>query len=768
MTRRRHRTTSKTGELSGAIAPEPARPDRPGLPRRSTRPAREAPTRSSAAGVAAATVATHSISRWLPVLLLVLLGIATYFNSFEGVFLFDDTMAIIDNPNIRQVWASLDEVTRPILFFSFAINYAAGGLNPWGYHFVNLCIHLVTGLVLFGIVRRMLMADDLRPRYGPASRWLALAVAAIWQVHPLQTESVTYVLQRAESLMSMFFVLTLYCAIRAGEPQRPLRWGVAAVAACALGMGTKEVTVMAPILVFLYDRMFVYTSIGEAFRRRWPLYAGLAATWLVLGTTLRYIGGPASLLEFAAKTNVATSGAPMTPWNYLLTQSEVIVHYLRLAVWPYPLILDYAWPVTDSFSSVAPYMAAMTALFAATIFALWKRAWPGYWGAWFFLILAPTSSIMPVADVAFEHRMYLPLAAVVAVVVIGGYDLGRIVARRLRIPAITLGLTEALLVLAVALALAYLSVRRNDDYRSVLAMSSDIVARRPYNPRAHMSLAFELNRAGRIEEAMRHYRESFRLKPDSPALHNSWGLALAEQGKHEEAVTHLKEVIRLAPDQSAGARGALGSSLVALGRYDEAVTVLTDAVRLQPNSAVLRAKLGEALHHQGRLDDAISNYLTAIRIDPNYAEAHNALGAAFVSQRRYKEAADEFSVAIRIAPRSPEAHNNMGNVLIAEGQVDAAVAQFSEAVRLVPGFSDGHYNLGVALLQKGDVQGALREYGEAVRLNPSNARARNNLGALLRQEGRTKEAVAQFTAALQIDPGFADARRNLQAADAGQ
>jgi hypothetical protein len=261
-----------------------------------------------------------ALANWLLPLLLIGVGLVAYFNSFEGTFLLDDKFRIVNNPQIRQLWppsGGMVQSTRPILELTLALNYAIGGLNPWGYHAFNLAVHVLAGLLLFGIVRRMLESDNLRARYGAASRWLAVVVATIWLVHPLQTESVTYIIQRAESLMGLFFLLTLYCGIRACGSPRPLRWSIAAVIACALGMGSKEVMVSAPILMLLYDRTFIAKSFRDAWQERRGLYVGLAATWLVLVASLA--NGPAD------ETQVYMV-AGINPWSYALTQCQVIAH----------------------------------------------------------------------------------------------------------------------------------------------------------------------------------------------------------------------------------------------------------------------------------------------------------------------------------------------------------------------------------------------------------------------------------------------------------
>jgi tetratricopeptide (TPR) repeat protein len=563
-------------------------------------------------------------------LLLIGIGLAAYFNSFAGSFLFDDKLRIIDNPQIRRLWplwAIMAESTRPILELSLALNYAVGGLNPWSYHAFNLAVHLSAGLLLFGIVRRMLESDRLRARYGGVSRGLAIAVAGIWLVHPLQTESVTYIIQRAESLMGLLFLMTMYCGIRACGSSHPWRWIIAAVIACALGMGTKEVMVSAPILMLLYDRTFVAQSFSEALHKRRGLYAGLAATWLVLA---------ASLANAPANEQQVYLVAGINPWSYALTQSEVIVHYLRLSLWPHPLVFDYAWPIAQHWSPVAPAAAVVLALSGGTVVALYRRMWLGFWGAWFFLILAPTSSIMPIADVAFEHRMYLSLAAVVVVVVIGGYELVERIGRALRMSGDARRWLEAGVVVAVVVVLGYTTVRRNEDYRSELVMWSDTVAKRPDNARAHVNLGIAIKGQGKLSEAIAQYNEALRVNPDYAEAHNNLGNALAIQGNLGKAIDHYNE-----------------------------------ALRIKPNYAEAQLNYGTALINQGKLADAIVHYNEALRLDPNHAGAHNNLGMALARQGRLDEASAHFASAVRLDPGFTWARNNLRRVEAARNQAKA-------------------------------------------------------------------------------------------------
>jgi len=384
-------------------------------------------------------------------LAIVLAGAAgwAYSTSFPGVFVLDDKFGIVDNPNIKALWPltramwappEMPVSGRPVASLTLVINYALtptdvrdvmtpGGpgappemaerflRNVWGYHFFNLTLHVFAALALFGVVRRTLLSDRLRPRFAADSTALAFIVSLGWLVHPLLTDAVTYVVQRTEVLMGLFYLLTLYCAIRAGERTLPVVrrkwWMAAAIAACALGMGSKQTMIGAPLMVWLWDWLFGPDArdgarASDERNLRWRLYAGLAATWVILGALVAAERWPHS---------IGFNREGWTPWTYLLTQTGVIVHYLRLSLVPSPLVLDYdGWPMARSVLEVAPHAAFLTLLLGATVFAIVRRQPWGFPGGWFFATLAPSSSVLPLAtEVAAERRMYLPLAALVAV-----------------------------------------------------------------------------------------------------------------------------------------------------------------------------------------------------------------------------------------------------------------------------------------------------------------------------------------------------------------
>ena len=652
-------------------------------------------------------------------LLVVAAGLLAYCNSFTGPFIFDDEPSILENPTIRHlwpVWQALSpphksEITvdgRPIINLSLAVNYALGGYNVWGYHTLNLAVHILAGLALLGVVRRTLLQPRLREQFGAVANELALAVAVLWTVHPLQTESVTYVIQRCELLMGLFCLLTLYCFIRGVESARPRAWCGLCVAACALGMVSKEVMVAAPLIVLLYDRVFLASSFRELWRRRTALYVGLAATWLILAVLV-------------VKTHHANTGfgiKDLTPWDYLKTEAGVIVHYLRLCLWPRPLVIDYSdWPITRLLKDSLVPGIVVAGLLGATAWAFRHRSRMAFLGAWFFLILAPTSSILPsLGEVAAERRMYLPLAAVIVLVVMGIHAL----AGRRSMPVF----------LGLAVGLGFLTVQRNQDYRSSIAIWGDTVAKRPGNLRAHYNLGVALSHVGRFEEAIGHYEQALRFAPDDAEAQNNWGVCLSGLGKMQEAIAHYEQALRLKPDY-AEAHNNLGLTLSQIGRIEDAIGHYEQALRIKPDYSIAHFNLGIAFGQTGRVQEEIEQYQQALRINPAYAKAHRNLGIALEQRGRVQEAIEQYQQVLRINPDDAEVQNNLGTTLAQTGRGTEAIEHFEEAVRIKPDYTEAQYNLGVALIGLGRLQEAMGHWEQALRSKPDYAEAENSLAWLL-------------------------------------
>ena len=535
--------------------------------------------------------------RFIPLFLIAAAGVLAYHNSFRGPFIFDDLPSIPENPTIRSLWPIWPVLNppvfqgggRPFLNVTLAINYALGGTNVWGYHAVNLLIHILAGLTLFGVVRRTAVTCRARSPEGhraegttagnPNDRpappalsdvleptLLALAIAVIWVVHPLTTEAVTYVNQRAESLMGLFYLLTLYCLIRGAESDTHSRaWAGLCVMACALGMASKEAMISAPVVAFVYDRTFLSGSFQQAWQRRGRLYLGLAATWLLLGY-LMYVTGKAGGYRVA-----------ISNYKYLLTQLYAICRYLQLSLWPHPLIFDYGSPLIDSIKQVIPQAAVVSLLLVGTCICLWR--WPaiGFLGIWFFAILAPTSSIVPQATQTIaERRMYLPTAAVVTLVVIGVYSL--------------LGRRSMAVFAAVAVALGFVTVQRNKDYRSLFAIWEDTAAKLPDNPRAHNNLGIAYVQNGALSNAIYHFSCVVKAQPDDAEGNANLGMAYFSEGELQKAIQHFEIALRSNPKLT-DVWLNLGIAAGRLGNFARAAEAFQEVLRLDPTNEPARVML---------------------------------------------------------------------------------------------------------------------------------------------------------------------------------
>ncbi len=649
-------------------------------------------------------------------ILLSLAAALAYCGTFAVPLLFDDVSSIASNTSIRHLATAFfppSDATvsgRPILNLSLALNYSVSGTAVWGYHALNLAIHILAGLTLFGIVRRTCVL--LKERRATE---IGFAVALLWMLHPLVTEAVTYVIQRAESLMGLFYLLTLYCFIRGVNPAatRATPWLTCAVAACFLGMGTKEVMVSAPLIVLLYDRTFVAGSFNAALRRRGWVYAALASTWLFLLYLVLAVGGRSGSAGFGV-------GVPW--WSYALTQLPALVRYLWLSVWAYPLVFDYGSAVAHPLSLVAPCAVLVGVLLGATLWALVKRPALGFLGACFFAILAPSSSIVPVATEAMaEHRMYLPLIPVVAVVVAGAYR--------------WLGQAARFLLALAAPALFLGTLQRNHDYRSELAIWSDTVAKRPQNERAQDNLGFALSKIpGREDEAIGYYEEALRLKPDFIEAHENLAYALlSKPGRLNDVISHYETAVRLDPDL-VDVQFNLARALEGIpGRADEAIAHYEEAVRRRPDFAEAHYNLGLLLQSRpGRMGEAVVHLEDSVRLRPLNPGAQFVLGCALQDvPGRGEEAVAHYKEAVRLKPDYVAARCNLGNALNSMGRTEEAIGQYAEAARLAPGDPMIHLNFAIILLEvPGRAGEASVHLRDAVRLQPGNEKARQLLDQL--------------------------------------
>jgi tetratricopeptide (TPR) repeat protein len=521
---------------------------------------------------------------WPFLLGLTLLVSVTFWNSQSGVFLFDDFASIHQNASIRELWPPWlafsppgrgeSVAGRPLANWTLALNYAAGGLDVRGYHVVNILLHLACVLLAFGVARRLLRLAGPSALSG-LSNEIAFAIAAVWAVHPLQTEVVTYIVARTESLMAACYLLCLYASIRAHEsPGR--RWNVVAVLAAGLGMLSKESMATVPVAVVLIDRALLFPSFADAFRARRSLYLGLCASLLILAA-LATTAPRANSAGFAVRSDAA---AEVSLAGYLRNQSLIVPHYFKLLVWPSDLVLDYGYAVPLALTDVLPYAAALIALCVLAGWLWFVKPRAGLPLVLCLLVLAPTTLVPIISEVGAERRMYLPSLAIISVSVVYAW---LVIPRKILIAigAVLIG------------ALAVTSVRRNAEYSSTYEMWRTVVDRRPHG-RAHLNLAVAANESGRTDEVLPLLRKAV---SDFPDAEYPLGERLYRERRYAEAIAHLENFLRLRPThfQAEAAKQLLIRSWTDLaiqedgaGRLQQAHEAFVQALKLDPGNPDLR------------------------------------------------------------------------------------------------------------------------------------------------------------------------------------
>ena len=574
-------------------------------------------------------------------------GLAAWANAFGAPFIFDDRQGIVFNPHVRSLWplwrvfqtplADGSSVTgRPLSQFSFALNFAVSGLSVWSYHALNLAIHIAAALAFFGVARRTMLSPRAGACFKKDATGLAFFCALLWMLHPLQTESVTYIVQRSESLAGMWAFTALYCAIRGWEsPSSPRAWHLAALLCFACGIGSKEVIVVLPCVIFLYDLVFVHPKARQALFSSRLLYAGLIAQWAVQ-----------ALVVYCSGTGKARTGPlPYSGFEYALTQAGVLFHYLRTAAWPDALSLDYSGWRAARWEDVYGRALLIAAALGATMAALRRGRPAGFAAAWFFLFLAPTSSILPLADMAFEHRMYMPLAGLCALAVLGAYRALDMASRKMGLAPeakTRLKIFAAVVGVAVALALGGATHARNAVYQDEAALWMDAAAKQPPSRvsfRPYNNAGYALLAAGRPREAVILLRQAQALFPQSPVIENNLCLALAQSGQNSEALACYGRLFNARPD-FLGIYPALG---------DQAILYFQKLLQRDPQNPYILSDLGYLLAQTGRLAHAMACLDRALSIKPDLVSTWLAKGDTLKAMGKNRQARQAYAQAGRLA-----------------------------------------------------------------------------------------------------------------------
>ena len=751
------------------------------------------------------------------------LGFGIYSNTLEAPFYFDDKPGIIENPHIRITNLSFNAIknigfnsvdsSRPIANISFAINYYFHQYHPKGYHVVNIIIHVLTGFLLYLFIKTTLSipvskssSTVIPESVSPAC--MAFFAALIWLVNPVHTQSVTYIVQRMNSMAAMFIILSLLLYAQGRMIQHlqitslqhdkntpaikektafsfqrliPGLYFAGAVLSWMLALGSKQNAAMLPFFIFLYE---------------WYFFQDLSKDWLK--HQLKYVFGVVILFSLIALIYLGTNPfeklKSITDYAYheftlterVLTQPRVVIYYLSLIFFPHPsrLNLDYDFPLSHSLIDPITTLFSLCIIFGIIGLAIYiakKERLISFCILWFFGNLVIESSVIPLA-IIYEHRTYLPSMLVCLLFIILGQ---RYI--KLKWPGVVL-------ICFITAVFSVWTYQRNNIWRDPVALWSDCVAKSPQKARPHYNLGLAFSRQGRGKEVIYHYLQALRIKPDFVKARYNLGNALEKQGRTEEAIEHFKETLRIKPD-FVEAHINLGKALGKQGRTEEATEHFLAALRINPDDMEAHYNLGNALGGQGRTEEAIEHFLAALRIKPDDEQVHYNLGIALFRTGNTQEAITHFRKAVRIKPDFEEALYNLGTVLFNTRKTDEAIVYLQKALQMNPNNAGTHVTLGAALINKGEIATAISHFREALRLNPGYAAAQGNLmqasailnkidvaiadiktdlifypensgshyklGKLYQSKGDLNAAADEYQKALSIEPGFVEALNNL-------
>lgn len=571
-------------------------------------------------------------------LILGVLAVVLYSSAFHGPFIFDDGMYISKNPLIKNLWNFWPPSgPRYLGYLSFALDFRLGGLDTFGYHIVNVIIHIINGLLVYALVTSTFKTPWMERAQAEGREkvafFLALITSVLFVVHPVQTQAVTYITQRFASLATLFYLLSLVSYIRwrlsSGPKGFKVLLYIVSLASAVAAQNTKEISFTLPIMIVLYELVFFGCD-----KKRIPALVPFILTLAIIPLTIfgpeaGLGGGAADIGEKTRELQVRDLTA-LSRHDYLVTQFRVVVTYLRLIVLPVNQTLDYDYPLFTSIFSAGPLLSFLF-LLAIAVVAVWifvksRRAncalgllfSSGVF--WFFMTLSIESSIIPINDLIFEHRLYLamPGAALAfgsALIYILRFAAGK------KVPAVTLAL---MITAVVAVPLSVATYMRNAVWADEVVFWQDAVVKSPMKARVHNNLGSVYHRKGDLARAMDSFKKAIELKPNFADAHYNLGVAYKD-----------------------------------IGRMDDAILEFEAAVTYQPQKANAHNNLGLAYLSKGRIEDAVGEFSTTIRLEPSNYRAHNNLGLAYKYLGRYDEAASEFETALSINPGFEDAYDNL-------------------------------------------------------------------------------------------------------------
>jgi protein O-mannosyl-transferase len=633
----------------------------------------------------------------ISIILIILAGILVYSNSFDCPFYFDDFGNISDNQGIKNLsmftntnyWS---QPRRQMAYISFALNYHFNKFDVFGYHLINILIHIMTGIFTFLLIKLILNLNNSKNiKFNKYKDWIALFSALFFVVHPLQTQAVTYIVQRMTSMAAMFYIISiyLYAIGRIEHTQKnnilkAIIFYSLAVIIGMMGVMTKENAVTFPFAMLLFEFFFIRNSKNKIYKN----YI------IIISLSVIVVGCISCLfLNSSLLTSAATSGINISSLEYLINQFIVIVRYLQLTILPFNQCADYGnvaynFPFVTSIwrLDVIGCFLLLAGLIVLAVLMYKKNKILSFGIFWLFLTLSVESSIIPIADPMFEHRMYLPMLGI-ALFLFSSLFLLLI---KIKTRYVFLLLSSIIIVMGIICFL------RNDIWKNEKSLWSDVIKKAPYNSRAWYSLGLIYEEMGSYEEAIKYYSRAVILSPHYDEAWYNEGLSLFNIRKNEDAIKCFDEAIKINPGYHEAWYNK-GLSFVNLNKNEDAIKCFDEAIKIKPDKIGAWNNKGNLLSSINRNEEAVICYNRVLEIKPDYQDAWNNKGSALTSLGMYDEALNCLNKALEINPDYQDAWNNKGIVLGYLGRSEDEIKCYDKAIELKPDYQDAINNRKIAL-----------------------------------------------------------------------
>jgi len=581
-----------------------------------------------------------------------LLGIAIYSNTFFSSFHLDDFSSIKNNlaitslTNFKGIWNFWP--SRFLTYYSVAINYQIHGLNFFGYHLFNLIVHLTSAVFVWWLLRLTFLTPALKEqRISQKSELISFFGGLIFLVHPLQTQSVTYIIQRAASMAAMFYILALCFYAKArltaqndAKSSRIFYW--LALLTAILAMFTKEMTITLPFMILLYETYFFKQERKINWKSVLPFFAMLPIIPLTMKLTQSVdFSQMRRAIEFFPEVR-------LTPLEYLFTQFRVILTYIRLSFLPFNQNLDYDYLASKSFFDPATLISfiCLVIIIVAAIRLRGRLRMISFGVFWFLLALLPESSIIPIKDVIFEHRMYLPLVGYSFFLSCGIFYL--------------FGEKKEKLAIFILVSLvAFYGVKahlRNNVWKNELALWNDVVTKSPKKLRGYCNRGYVYQEKKQFDLALADYEKAMKIDPLSSDPYFGRGSILKDKGDYAAALTDFDRAVAL--NGNSKVLNDRANLYMELKQIPQAILDYTRALELSPDDPDIYFNRGNAYAVFGNLDAAIIDFTTAARIYPKNDAVFFALGNAWKDKGDLYKAIENFSRALVVNPRNLGALHN--------------------------------------------------------------------------------------------------------------